>query len=348
LRAEGFESGVGDFGALALDRTRVEAGIAHQLHTFRGDMRYETRDEVESRAGDGLLRLCRGVKIPIGDLLAIVAGQMGSRERWVTEVAPNVLRGIEAFGIEAVGVDLKAVMIDVSLGNDALQGGIMRPALAQALAEQVAPFGGKSPARHLIDVDPDIAFETALRHDEVNVRFEAEVAAKGLRHVDHAHPHAGVKMSEHSLHRLGGHLQQVIQERTVGMEEGPQRIIGGQGQMQVRHFEQIGGDGIDPLIYTDLASAWAETAFTAKWNTEVEAAIWAFVPGVTGFGIAAHHHPLHGLSHVSALIGRDFVFEPQVAPAVKMVAKNLTKQIGAGRTIRAKRERKNHRSAKRS
>ena len=42
------------------------------------------------------------------------------------------------------------------------------------------------------------------------------------------------------------------------MEEGTQRIIDGQGQMQVGHFEQVLRDRIHPLIDTYLTAARTE------------------------------------------------------------------------------------------
>ena len=74
LKAKGFEGGAGDFCKLAFDVASVQASVAYDLHPFWGEMRNQARDEVEGGAGDGdaLARVC--VSVPVGDLLAVVAG----------------------------------------------------------------------------------------------------------------------------------------------------------------------------------------------------------------------------------------------------------------------------------
>jgi hypothetical protein len=81
--------------------------------------------------------------------------------------------------------------------------------------------------------------------------------------------------------------------------------------------------------------AGQEASSDDKGNTEVEATIWAFVPGVTGFGITAQHHPLPGFARVGPLVSRHFVVEPQITSAVKMVAEDLAKPFRASWAIRA-------------
>ena len=54
----------------------------------------------------------------------------------MTEVAADVLSGLKAFGIEAVGRDLKTAMVAVALLNGQLQRLVMGTGLPEALAEQ--------------------------------------------------------------------------------------------------------------------------------------------------------------------------------------------------------------------
>ena len=56
-----------------MDVAGVETGVAHNLHTFRGDVRDQTGDEVEGRAGHGDALFGIGVDVPVGDLLTILA-----------------------------------------------------------------------------------------------------------------------------------------------------------------------------------------------------------------------------------------------------------------------------------
>ncbi len=251
------------------------------------------------------------------------------------QIASDVLRRFQTAGVKAVRMDLKAMMVDLGLSDDTLQGGILRVALPQALAKQVTPFGGETPTWHLRDLHPGPVFQAALCHHQMHVRFEAKVAAEGAGCVDHAHPHARVEIGQHGLNRLRRHLEQVIQECPVGMEEGSQCVVSGQGKMQVRHFEQIGGDGIDPFIDSDLAATRTESRLTREGHSQIETATRAFVTSVTRLGVAAKHHALYCLAHVSLLVRWDFIFQPQITPVVKVVAENLAKQIGARWAIRA-------------
>jgi hypothetical protein len=62
--------------------------------------------------------------------------------------------------------------------------------------------------------------------------------------------------------------------------------------------------------------------------------------------VTAKHHTLDCLAHVGPLGSRDFAVEPQVAPAVKVIAEDLAKQIGARWAICAEGESENHQNAK--
>jgi len=155
--------------------------------------------------------------------------------------------------------------------------------LTRALAEQRAnsaiwqraahPALRRCRSRHCLSSHPS-SHRTCggCRCHEVDVRLKAEVAAKGMRHVDHAHPHARGEVREHGRDGLGRHLKQVSQEGAFRMEEGAQGIIDGQGQMQVRHFEQLAGSGVDPCIDSDFATTRTRfaAAFGRKTAREVQ------------------------------------------------------------------------------
>lgn len=78
LKADRFQGNAGDvcelvpLRVLAFDVAGVETGVAHNLHTFRGDVRDQTGDEVEGRARDGDALFGIGVDVPVSDLLVIV------------------------------------------------------------------------------------------------------------------------------------------------------------------------------------------------------------------------------------------------------------------------------------
>ena len=52
LKANRFQGCADDVSELTFDVAGVETGVAHNLHTFRGDVRDQMGDEVEGRAGD--------------------------------------------------------------------------------------------------------------------------------------------------------------------------------------------------------------------------------------------------------------------------------------------------------
>ncbi len=78
LSAKGFQRGVGQDRAFLSNVARVEPGVAHHLHPFGRNMNDEPGDEVEGGAGDGLLHTGGGVDIPVGDLLAVLSGDVRS------------------------------------------------------------------------------------------------------------------------------------------------------------------------------------------------------------------------------------------------------------------------------
>ena len=56
----------------------------------------------------------------------------------------------------------------------------------------------------------------------------------------------------------------------------------------------------------------------------------ANIAGITAFRVMAEHHLLDDICDIGALIGRDFVFHADIAPAIPMVAKNLAKAVMTG------------------
>jgi len=62
-------------------------------------------------------------------------------------------------------------------------------------------------------------------------------------------------------------------------------------------------------------------------------ATWADVTCVSSFGIAAEHHSLDDICDIGTLIGWDFVFHTEIAPAKPMITENLTEPVMAGGVI---------------
>ncbi len=104
-----------------------------------------------------------------------------------------------------------------------LAGYIWRKAIArpsQGLAEQVTPFGGQAVAGELVDLHPQVVFEAAFGHHQVDMGFKAEVAAEGMDGVDRVDVHTRIEIFQDFTHGLGRHTQQEFQQGAVSEEEG--------------------------------------------------------------------------------------------------------------------------------
>ena len=142
------------------------------------------------------------------------------------------------------------------------------------------------------------------------------VAPASVEGVDHANAYAGVELSCQLADGLSRCLQKHLQERAVDVEEGPEEIIDGEGDVEVGYVIEIAGDVSDPVVDFDLAARGAEASLAGERDAAVEATAGADVAGIAGAGIAAEDHTFDGLANVGALIGWDLAFEVQIAPGV--------------------------------
>ena len=124
--------------------------------------------------------------------------------------------------------------------------------LAQGLAKQVTPFGGQAVAWDLIDLYPGIIFQTAFGDDQMDMWFEAKVAAEGMDCIDLADAQAVVDVVNDFTHGPSGNLQEEFQQRAVGVEERPQEVIGSESDVQMGHIEHVLGDIVDQVVHADL------------------------------------------------------------------------------------------------
>ena len=120
---------------LSFDVARVEAGVAHYLHSFRRNMGNHAGDKVESGAGNGDTLTGGSVSVPVGDGLAIIVSDAGGSQGRVAQVTADVFGGIEALGIEAVSVDLVATVVTVSLLYGLSKCVVVGTSLAEMLAQ---------------------------------------------------------------------------------------------------------------------------------------------------------------------------------------------------------------------
>jgi hypothetical protein len=247
----------------------------------------------------------------------------------VAEIAADVFGGIKALGVEAIGFDLIAAMVAVSLIDGFSQLVVEGTSLAEMLAQQVAPFGGQTATGQFVDLHPLAVFQAAFCHHEVNVRFEAQVTPASVKSVDHTDAHTWVELLRQLADGLGCGFQEQLQERAVGVEEGPEEVVDGEGDVEVGHVEEITGDVGNPVIDFDLAARRTEAGFAGEGDATVETAAGADVAGVAGTGVTTEDHTFDGFADVGTLVWRDQL-EVQVAPAIPVFTEYAAKAVVGG------------------
>jgi hypothetical protein len=93
------------------------------------------------------------------------------------------------------------------------------------------------------------------------------------------------------------------------VEVGPQEVVDGESDVEVRNIEEITSDVVNPVVHPDLATGGAETRLAGKWYAMLIPAARADVEGITTVRVAAEYHAFDGLAEVGALVGRDLDFE---------------------------------------
>jgi hypothetical protein len=129
----------------------------------------------------------------------------------------------------------------------------------------------------------------------------------------------GIQLIYQFTDDLGRGMQEDLQSGTIIEEARPQQVVGGEGDVEVRDFEEIADDVVNPVVYTDLATGGAKAGLAGERDTVLVLATRADIPGITGIGIAAGHETLDDLSDVGTLVWGDFGFQALVAPAAPMV-----------------------------
>ena len=329
LEAKGIQGSADDWDEIAFHVAGVQTGVADHLHSLRWNMGDHARDEVESGTGDGDTPAGGSVGVPVGNELTVVVGDAGGGQGRVTQVAADVFGGIEAFWIEAVGVDLVAAMVVVASIDGLSQLLVKGTCLSKVLTEEVAPLGSQMATRQFVDLHPLAVFEAAFGHHEVDVGFVAQITSARVEGVDHTNTHAGIELLHQFTDGLRCRLEDHLQERAVDVEAGPQQVVDGEGDVEMRDVVEVAGDVGNPVVDADLAAGGAEAGLAGERDTTVEPTTGTDVAGVAAVGIAAEDHAFDGLAYVCLLIGRDFS-EAQITPDVPVVAKDGTEAVVGG------------------
>jgi len=76
--------------------------------------------------------------------------------------------------------------------------------------------------------------------------------------VNQSNPHSGIDFGNQFLQDLSANPQKFIQEPIIPAEERPKRINGGQNNIQVRNFQDILCELVDPVIDFDFSTRGTE------------------------------------------------------------------------------------------
>ena len=117
-------------------------------------------------------------------------------------------------------------------------------------------------------------------------------------------------------------------------EEGPEGIVDGESDVEVRRVEVVAGDIGNPVVDFALAAGGAEAGLAGNGHAAIKSAVRADVTSVACAGIAAEDHTFDGLADIGALVWWDLFFEVQITPGVPVFTEYLAEAVvgsGAGR-----------------
>ena len=96
----------------------------------------------------------------------------------------------------------------------------------------------------------------------MDMRLINLVTPTGMDGVNQSHTHSGIDSGNQFLHGLSTNPWKFIQEPAFPTEERPKGISGGQSNMQVRNFQDVFGDIVDPVTDLDFAARGTEAGLT--------------------------------------------------------------------------------------
>ena len=99
--------------------------------------------------------------------------------------------------------------------------------------------------------------------------------------------------------------------------------------MEVRDFQDVLCDIVDPIIDVDFTAGRAKAGFTGEGNPMLKSAAGANISGISAFRVTAEHHSLDDICNVGTLIGRNFFLHAKIAPAIPMIAEDLAEPVMA-------------------
>ena len=108
--------------------------------------------------------------------------------------------------------------------------------------------------------------------------------------------HIWIKIFQDFTDGLSGKLQKEFQQQAVGVEERPQEVVGGEGDMLVGHIEHVFGDIVDPVVHADLPAGGTKACFAGEGDAMLILAAGTKITGVAALRVTAKHHALNDAS----------------------------------------------------
>jgi hypothetical protein len=103
--------------------------------------------------------------------------------------------------------------------------------------------------------------------------------------------------------------------------------------MQVRNFQHVFGDIVDPIIHADLAARGTEACLAGEGDAQLIVAAGTKITGIAAFRVTAKHHALNNVPDVSLLIEGHFIGQAEVAVTVPVVEEYLAEAVMPGWVI---------------
>jgi hypothetical protein len=144
----------------------------------------------------------------------------------------------------------------------------------------------------------------------MDVGFEAQVTAVCVDSVDHTDADTGIQLiyqftddpSTALRTGLGTGFQEDLESGAVFEEARPQQVVGGEGDVEVRDFEEVAGDVVNPIVDAHLAAGGAEAGFAGEGDEKLVLTARANIASVATVRVATEHQALDDLIDVGPLI----------------------------------------------
>ena len=97
--------------------------------------------------------------------------------------------------------------------------------------------------------------------------------------------------------------------------------------MQVRNFQHVFGDVVDPVIHANFSAGRAKAGFAGEGDAQLIVAAGTKITGIAALRVTAKHHALNDICNVGTLIEGNFFLHAKIAPEIPMLAEDLAEAV---------------------